>query len=326
MSEEAKVAKAPGAGQVAAVAKNDLKSLLQGEDFKKAVALALPTHLKPDRFVRVAITAIMRAPLLAKCDQTSFFNSLMILSQFGLEPDGRRAHLIPFRNNKRSEREGKEVIECQLIIDYKGFVEMMYRSPKVGLISSDVVCENDIFHYDKKQVVEHKIDFRKARGEVYAAWATIKMTNGLEVADCMNRQEIEAIRSRSKAGKSGPWVTDWNEMAKKTVLRRLSKMIPWPSEIAEAINADDDRPVNLRGTGPVIEIPGNLITDGSDKAQPEDDEPEAGKPNTGAANLVDKLKAKPAPKPDGLTEAEKQSIIDQEAADAAKERKAGELL
>src|ERR1051326_6456109 len=108
--------------QTAVTSRKDIKVLITGEQFKLAVAQALPKHLTPDRFIPTALTAMTRTPKLAECDQASFFAALMTLSQLGLEPDGRRAHLIPFENRKRG------VVECQLIIDYKGLVELAYRS------------------------------------------------------------------------------------------------------------------------------------------------------------------------------------------------------
>ena len=78
-----------------------LRELLEGELFREQVAKALPRHLTPDRFIRVAVTTMNRTPKLAQCDQASFFNALLTLSQVGLEADGRRAYLIPFENKKK---------------------------------------------------------------------------------------------------------------------------------------------------------------------------------------------------------------------------------
>ena len=157
----------------------------------------------------------MRNPKLATCDQSSFFNSLLTLSQLGLEPDGRVAHLIPFDNKKRG------CVECQLIIDYKGLVEVVMRNPDVQYVHADVVCENDEFEFNLGAVVNHKVDFRKPRGNAYAVYARCVFRDGTSRDDCMSVDEINAIRNRSRAGNSGPWVTDWTEMAKKTVFRRL---------------------------------------------------------------------------------------------------------
>lgn len=213
-----------------------IRQLLEGDAFKLQVAKALPRHLTPDRFIRVACTAIMRTPKLADCDQTSFFNALLNLSQLGLEPDGRRAHLIPFNNTKRG------CVECQLIVDYKGLVELAMRSGSVANIHADVVCEGDEFEYDMGEVKRHRIDFHAGkRGKPYAAYAVCTFKDGTRKAEVMSAEDVEGIRKRSKAGQSGPWVTDWNEMAKKSCFRRLSKWLPLSPEYRDALEADDDR-------------------------------------------------------------------------------------
>jgi len=211
-----------------------IKDHLDSDAFKTSIGKVLPKHLTPDRMARVAITALTRTPLLAECDQASFFRCLMDLSQWGLEPDGRRAHLIPFRNNQ------KGIVECQLIIDYKGLVELVYRSGVVANIHADIVCENDVFRYDRGELVQHSIDFKADRGKMYAAYCLVRMKDGTEKCEVLTRQEVDGIRARSKAGKSGPWVTDYNEMAKKTAFRRVSKWIPLSAEIRDAVLDDDD--------------------------------------------------------------------------------------
>jgi recombination protein RecT len=214
--------------------KTTIRQNLESDAFKASIAKILPKHLTPDRMARVAITALTRTPLLAECDQASFFRCLMDLSQWGLEPDGRRAHLIPFRNNQ------KGIVECQLIIDYKGLVELVYRSGVVANIHADIVCENDEFVYDRGELVRHKIDFKADRGKMYAAYCLVRMKDGTEKCEVLTKQEVDGIRARSKAGKSGPWVTDYNEMAKKTAFRRVSKWIPLSAEIRDAVLDDDD--------------------------------------------------------------------------------------
>ena len=240
------------------------------EGYKSQFAKVLPKHLSAERFVRVALTSITRTPKLADCDQASFFQALLRLSELGIEPDGRRAHLIPFENRKRG------CIECQLIIDYKGLVELAMRSGDLSNLHADTVCENDEFVYDRGQVVRHFINFKKPRGNVYAVYAIARFKDGGEKAEVMGREDIEAIRSRSRAGQSGPWVTDWNEMAKKTVFRRLAKWLPLSPEFRDAAEADDEDqpPINLptssvifeaRGPMPVAESPNIVQFD--DKAE-----------------------------------------------------------
>ena len=214
--------------------KRELQEWLESDQFKGQIGAVLPRHVTPERMIRAAITATMRTPDLAKCDQASFFNQMLLLSQFGLEPDGRRAHLIPFWNSQRG------CFECQLILDYKGIVELILRTGTVSTIHADKVCENDDFIYDCGQIVRHRIDFRAERGEPYAFYCIITRKDGTRKCEVMNIEEINAIRERSKTANNGPWVTDYSEMAKKTVFKRASKWVELSSEIRELMDADSD--------------------------------------------------------------------------------------
>lgn len=227
-----------------------IKDALNHPKFKEAIATALPKHMTAERFLRIATTATLRTPDLLNCTQPSLLNCLLQLSQYGLEPDGRHAHLIPYRNNKNN------TTECTLIIDYKGLVALVLRSGMVASLHADVICDNDDFEYDKGFIVRHKIDFKQPRGKVYAVYCVCRLKDGTEKSEVMTRDDVESIRSRSKAGRSGPWVTDWNEMAKKTAFRRLSKWLPLSPEIHEAVNGDDDR---LAESLPSNVIPGTAI-------------------------------------------------------------------
>lgn len=213
-----------------------IRDFLHGEEFKSQIALALPRHISPDRFVRISLTALTRTPNLANCDQSSFFMQLMTLSQLGLEPDGRLAHLIPFKNNK------KGITECQLIVDYKGLAALAMRSGQISKIHADKVCEKDVFEFDTGEVKKHGINFREDRGAAYAYYALVVFKDGTQKADCMTKSEVDAIRKRSRAASDGPWVTDYDEMAKKTVFRRLTKWLELSPEYRDALEADFDRP------------------------------------------------------------------------------------
>jgi recombination protein RecT len=215
-------------------ASGKLRSLVASAQFKSAVAAALPIHLRPERFVRVALTALTKTPRLAECEQASFFDCLLTLSQLGLEPDGRLAHLIPFRNNRRN------VTECTLIVDYKGLVALAIRSGRVANIHADKICEADEFVFDRGEIVRHRIDFKKPRGAAYAYYALVRFKDATEQAEVMTLDEISGIRKRSRAANDGPWVTDFDEMAKKTVFRRLTKWLELSPEYRDALDADSD--------------------------------------------------------------------------------------
>ena len=220
-----------------AIQKNDIKGIINSESMREQFARALPKHLSPERFARISITALTRTPKLADCTPASVMKCLLDLSAMGLEPDGRRAHLIPYGN------------EATLIIDYKGLVELIRRSGDVISVRAETVCEKDMFQW-KDGIVSHQINWREDRGKIQAVYAEAVMKSGEKQTAVMTGAEVEAIRAKSKAGKSGPWVDHWGEMAKKTAVRRLSKMLPLSSEIMQHVERDDDQFGGMRNATP----------------------------------------------------------------------------
>jgi recombination protein RecT len=210
------------------VKKTDIKSLINSDSMREQFARALPKHLTAERFARIAITALTRTPKLQECTPESLMRCLLDLSSFGIEPDGRRAHLIPYGR------------ECTLILDWKGIAELVMRSGLVSNIHADKVCESDVFETDRGRIVKHSVDYRGERGAAYAYYVIVTFKDGSEKSEIMTKHEVEAIRKRSKAGTSGPWVTDFDEMAKKTVFRRAAKWLPLSPEIRDAFDKDAD--------------------------------------------------------------------------------------
>lgn len=218
--------------QTAAGAKPDMAQAMIAR-LQDQAALVLPKHITADRFGRVALSCLRKSPEIQAAIQTdqgrfSLLNCLMRCAEMGIEPDGRRAHLIPYKN------------EVTLIVDYKGIAELVMRSGLVSSLHADKVCDADEFTVDRGEVKAHKVDYRKPRGKAYAFYCLVRFKDGSEKAEIMTAEEVEAIRSRSRAGRSGPWVTDFDEMAKKTVFRRASKWLPLSPEIRTAIEQDDD--------------------------------------------------------------------------------------
>lgn len=216
---------------------DDIRAIVASykDQFKKA----LPKHLPPDRFIRIALTALTKTPKLMNCTVSSLMTCLLDLSQLGLEADGRKAHLIPYGT------------ECKVVIDYKGYVDLAYRSSMIANIHADVVCENDKFEY--QHGTESFLTHRPAlgeRGAVIAAYAVVKLKDGGSPFEVMSASEVLAIRDRSQgwkayksgAVKSSTWQTDESEMMKKTAFRRLSKWLPLTAEFMEAIEKDFDAP------------------------------------------------------------------------------------
>ena len=218
-----------------------LKKTLLSKGMQEQFKLALPRHLSVDRFCRVALTALTRTPKLAECTEASFFRCLLDLSAMGIEPDQRRAYLIPFENRRAGS------VECTLIVGYQGYVELVKRSGTVATIHADIVCENDDFAYDKGEIIRHKINFREPRGEMYAAYALVRDKDGTEQVEVLPRHEIEKVRDNSQGYKAAlkykkghPWMDHFEEMSKKTAFRRLVKWLVLSPEIREALDRDSD--------------------------------------------------------------------------------------
>ena len=194
-----------------------IHDIMQTQSFQTAVSTLVSEDAQ--RFRRIALNSLKRNPKLGECDPVSFCEQLVFLAEKNLEPDGVHAHLIPFRNNK------KGIVECNLIIGYQGYVELVMRSGQVKSIHCDIVCEHDDFLYDRGHVVRHVIDFKSARGNAIAVYCIIE---GIDWSKCevMTVAEVEAVRACSKASASGPWSQHWGEMAKKTVFLRAKKWVP----------------------------------------------------------------------------------------------------
>lgn len=213
-----------------------IRAMLQQS--KQQIALALPKHLSADRMLRISMTSIRRTPQLMTCTPQSLLGAVIQAAQLGLEPDGvlGMAYLVPFKD------------ECQLIIGYKGLIDLARRSGQLSTIFARVVYSQDVFEYayGLNDRLEH-IPSNKSvdPGEITAAYAVAKLKDGATQFEVMTRPEIDAIRKRSKAGESGPWVTDFPEMAKKTVLRRLCKMLPASVELQRAVALDERADVGL---------------------------------------------------------------------------------
>ena len=218
-----------------------LRKLINGDYIKQQMALALPKYLTPDMMSRCALTALLKNPTLLKADQASFTLALMNLAQWGLPPDGRRAHLVPFWNSKANR------FDVVAIPDYKGLAELVLDGGNATGIHADVVCENDDFSYNLGEIVRHIVDFRRPRGEPYAAYAMISLKEGRPKVEVMSRDEIESIRDNSqgwrafKSGKvnSSVWADFPGEMWKKTVFKRATKWLKLGDRAQMAVEADD---------------------------------------------------------------------------------------
>lgn len=200
------------------------------ERMKPEIARALPQHLNPERMTRVATTILRQTPALARCTPESFLGALMTASQLGLEPGPLgEAYLVPFGD------------VCTFIAGYRGLVKLAYQSGLVATVSAHVVHQEDAFSFrlGLDPYLDHTPKLIDDPGPVVAAYAVVRLKSGAAPFEVMSFKQIEDVRRRSRASGSGPWVTDWEAMARKTVLRRLSKWVPLSSEFAQAVDADE---------------------------------------------------------------------------------------
>ena len=198
---------------------------------------ALPSVMTPERFSRIVLSALSANPKLGSTTPSSFLGAMMTAAQLGLEPNTPlgQAYLIPFYNRS------KNVTECQFQIGYKGLLDLAYRSGEVTMVQAHVVCENDEFEYalGLEPTLRH-VPAKSGRGDVVAVYAVYRTKSGGFGFEVMSVDDIrEHAKNYSKSYGSGPWVTNFEEMAKKTVLKRLLKYAPLKSEFSRGLAVDE---------------------------------------------------------------------------------------
>jgi len=203
------------------------------------IAKALPQVITPERFTRIALTALSSNPKLAECDRNSFLGGLMQAAQLGLEPNTPlgQAYLIPFRNKKRG------IVECQFQVGYKGLIDLAYRSGDVKTIQAYCVYENDLFEYELG--LEPKLIHKPAksnRGNLEYVYAIFKLKNegyGFEVMSVEDVINHAKKYSQAYSSSYSPWKSNFEEMAKKTVLKKALKYAPIKTEFIKATIVDE---------------------------------------------------------------------------------------
>lgn len=193
---------------------------------------ALPSMVSSERFQRVALTAFSNNTKLQQCDPMSFIAAMMQSAQLGLEPNTPlgQAYLIPY---------GKQV---QFQIGYKGLLELAQRSGKIKTLYAHEVRENDTFDidYGLNQTLTHKPLLKGDRGEVIGYYAVYHLDTGGNSFIFMTKDEVlEHAKRFSKTYNSGPWQTDFDAMAKKTVIKQLLKYAPLSIELQRATSMDE---------------------------------------------------------------------------------------
>lgn len=244
---------------------------------------ALPNTLTPERFTRMATTALSSNPQLQKCSQVSFIGAMMNAAQLGLEPNTPlgQAYLIPYSN--------KGSLECQFQIGYMGYLQLAHNA---GVnVTAHEVCENDEFDYSYglEEMLVHK-PAKENRGKVTHYYATWRLG---ETKVCgfavMTKEEVEEHGrkySKSYSSSYSPWKTNFDAMAKKTVIKQALKFAPLSTELRT--NLAEDETIKTEVSKDMSEVQDKTVWDIVDVDTTENDVVDNGNdPTTNESEVVE---------------------------------------
>jgi recombination protein RecT len=234
------------------------------ESMSGEIAKALPSVITPERFTRITLSALSTNPQLQQTTPQSFLGAMMTAAQLGVEPNTPlgQAYLLPYKN--------KGVLECQFQLGYRGLMDLAYRSGEISVIQAHTVYENDEFHYEfgLEPKLEHKPAI-KDRGDAVAYYAMFKTKDGGYGFEVMSVQDVKLHAkkySKSYDSAYSPWSTNFDEMAKKTVLKRVLKYAPLKSDFARQVTADESIKTEISSdmldvANEPIEAEGSIVVD-----------------------------------------------------------------
>lgn len=225
--------------KVASTPANDKPKTMQSyiKAMEGEIKKALPSVITPERFTRMVLSAISSNPALGACTPQSFLGAMMSAAQLGLEPNTPlgQAYILPYKNHG--------TLEAQFQLGYKGLIDLAYRSGEVEVIQSHIVYENDEFlcNYGLEPTLKH-VPAASNRGEPIKVYALFKTKSGGFGFEVMSMDDVR--RHAEKYSKSyntsfSPWKTNFEEMAKKTVLKRVLKYAPLKSDFVRGIAQDN---------------------------------------------------------------------------------------
>lgn len=220
------------------------KDILQQEWHK--ISAVIPKQVSQERMFQLAVSAYNQTPELAKCTPVSVLSCILKCAALGVEPSAvdnlGRAYILPYNNRKTG------CTEAQMILGYKGMIDLARRSGEIQDISARAVYEGDFFEYEfgLNEQLKHvpAQDNERTPNKLTHVYMVCHFKDGGHYIDVMTRSQVNAIRSRSKSGSSAysPWSTDYEAMACKTVIRRAFKFLPVSVEAQKAAATDEATP------------------------------------------------------------------------------------
>lgn len=202
------------------------------QQYKGQIEAALPKHVTPERLMRICLSEFRREPKFSQCDPMSFLGAVVTAASLGLEPGAAlgQCYLVPYKQ------------EVNFQIGYRGMVDIARRSGNIISLQARAVYKGDHFKVilGTEDKIEHEPKYESS--ELTHVYAVAKLVGGGVQFDVMSVPEIDSIRARySKAAQGKAWTDSYDEMAKKTVVRRLFKMLPASVELAKALDAEEEK-------------------------------------------------------------------------------------
>jgi recombination protein RecT len=233
-----------------------VKDLLISRQAGQQLAAVAARHMNPERMMRVVANAIRTTPKLQQCEPISFLGALMQCASLGLEPNTilGHAYLIPFdKTLDRGKSTERKITEVQLVVGYKGLIDLARRSGHItsihaGIHYSDDATTGGLWEYEEG--TEAKLRHRNGdmAGKKQHAYAIAKFKDGGHAYVVLPWSHVMRIRDGSQGYqtakkynklKDTPWVAHEDAMAKKTAIRALAKYLPLSVEFADAMTVDE---------------------------------------------------------------------------------------
>lgn len=274
-TQQSVATKLAGKGAVAAPAARTMEDEVR--QFMEKYASLLPSTVTPERMQNIVFNEYRSIVKLKECTPVSFYGAVLKALQLGLEP-GVLGHcyLLPFRNGRNG---GK--MEVQFILGYKGMIDLIRRSGQVLSIVARPVYEGDklVLSYgieDKFEHTPYSMIEGAQKGKFRGVTLKVVFKDGGYLTDYMPIQEIDEHRQRSLAKDAGPWKTDYEAMALKTIIRKNFKWLPVSVEIQRAV-ASDEGVNRVSADARDIEVEFAEISDTGELPMTEEEKQEAGK-------------------------------------------------
>lgn len=231
------------------------------------IARAIPTSMTPERFARLATTAINGSPQLQRCTAKSLIAACMQAAALGLEPNTPLGHcwLLPFENRR------DHTFDVQFILGYRGIINLALRSPNIHSVQARAVYEKDEFEYELglNEKLFHKPVFEEDSGPIVTYYGIVRYPDGGHYWTLVKPHTVEEHRNRSSSPNSPAWKNDYEAMALKTVIRIMSPYMPLSAEAAAGLAADGTAPVNyddiVKPDEDIIDVESHEDTDAEDE-------------------------------------------------------------